>query len=510
MSNQFYPSIRKRFIVSFANNFIRSGISFISAIFLARFLGPEDFGRLSFIIASLMAFKQLLDMGSASAFVTFTSQRNRTNKFINTYWLWILIQFLISFLLVAFFIPDIELSIIWKGEERILIILGLIAVFAQNSIWTSALALAESQRKTIPAQKINTFFVALHFSVLILLWSIGKLAIPFIFIAIAIEWTLAGWLVRKLYVDHKSSEKVSFSDIFSEFKIFCLPLIPYAWLGFIHDFADRWMLQHWGGSEEQAYFAVARQFSIVTLLVATSILNIFWKEISEAHYENNSIKVQVLFIKVHRMLYLFGVLVACFLFPWSKEILTLTVGNAYLSGQITFMLMILYPVYQILGQIGIVMLLATNQTRLSTIIGGVAMIFGLIVSYFMLAPSSSVVPGFGLASSGLAWKMLLVQFVQINVLFWFISRLFSVKFEWKYQILSLFFVLSSSYLVKSLLVNFIEVSLITSIIVFSLLYILISLLVLYFYPSSFGWNRSQVNGSINSLSHTLKNLFTKN
>ena len=510
MPNQTYPSIRKRFLVSFANNFIRSGISFISAIFLARFLGPEDFGRLSFILASLMAFKQLLDMGSASAFVTFTSQRIRSRKFINTYWFWIFIQFFISFLLVAFFIPDIELNIIWKGEERILIVLGLIAVFAQNSIWTSALALAESQRKTIPAQKINTLIVAIHFIILVLLWLIGKLAIPLLFIAIAVEWSIAGWFVRKLYVENKSSEKVSFYDIYTEFKIFCLPLIPYAWLGFIHDFADRWMLQHWGGSEEQAYFAVARQFSIVTLLVATSILNIFWKEISEAHYENDSIKVQTLFSKVHRILYLFGVLVACFLFPWSQEILTLTVGKSYLAGQITFMLMILYPVYQILGQIGGVMLLATNRTRLSTIIGGAAMLCGLIFSYFMLAPSNSFIPGFGLASEGLAWKMLFIQFVQINVLFWFISRLFSVKFEWKFQIISLTFVLFWSYLLKSFLLSFMAFSLVTSIIVFSLLYVLISLLFFYFYPSIFGWNRAQVNGSINSLSYSLKNLFNLN
>ena len=125
MSASYPHSIRKRFLVSFLNNLLRAGVSFLAIILLARWLGPEDYGRLSFILASLLAFKELLGMGSESAFVTFASQRRRSRKFINTYWIWVLIQLVISISIVAFIIPDAELKHLWKDEDRFLIVLGL-------------------------------------------------------------------------------------------------------------------------------------------------------------------------------------------------------------------------------------------------------------------------------------------------------------------------------------------------------------------------------------------------
>ena len=92
-------------------------------------------------------------------------------------------------------------------------------------------------------------------------------------------------------------------SIFNEYKYYCIPLIPLAWLGAAHDFADRWMLQTWSGSKEQAYFGVAAQISGVSLLVTTAILRIFWKEIAEAHQAGNFNKVGALYSKLLRMLF---------------------------------------------------------------------------------------------------------------------------------------------------------------------------------------------------------------
>jgi O-antigen/teichoic acid export membrane protein len=505
MRNSTSHSIRARFIASFFNNIARSGITFVSVILLARWLGAEDYGRLSFILASLAAFKQLLDMGSASAFITLASQKLRSKNFIYTYWVWIAFQLIVSLLIVSFFIPEITFDYIWNGESRLLIILGLIAVFAQNSVWTTALAMAESQRQTIQAQKINTAVVLIHLFVVILLWVFGKLAIPFLFVALIIEWSFAGWLASKLYSANKKTEKgESFIKILSEFKNYCLPLIPYAWLSFLHDFADRWMLQHWGGSEEQAYFAIARQFSIVSLLAVTSILSIFWKEISEAHHQDNQEKIKVLFQKTHRGLYFLGVFIATTLLPWSREILDLTVGGDYIEGSVTFMLMILYPIYQILGQIGAVMLLATHRTRLHTLLGGFTMVLGLITSYFLMAPEGALVSGLGLASKGLAWKMLIVQFIQVNVLYWFIGNLYGLKVEWRYQIVTLSIALALSCTLKILVLGWGSIPIILSLFIYGLLYLLLTIIFLYFFPSVIGLKRQEFNDFSSSVFNMFK------
>ena len=59
-------------------------------------------------------------------------------------------------------------------------------------------------------------------------------------------------------------------------------------MAFIYIFTDRWLLQYYSGSVEQAYYSVAAQFAAIALIFTTSILRIFWKEISEAQEKGNN------------------------------------------------------------------------------------------------------------------------------------------------------------------------------------------------------------------------------
>ena len=70
-------SIKKRFFASVFGNISKSGISFLTAILLAKWLGPEDYGRMVFLLGSFTAFIQLLNMSSSDAFFTFISKRQK-------------------------------------------------------------------------------------------------------------------------------------------------------------------------------------------------------------------------------------------------------------------------------------------------------------------------------------------------------------------------------------------------------------------------------------------------
>ena len=67
---------------------------------------------------------------------------------------------------------------------------------------------------------------------------------------------------------------------------FSSPFIPLMIFGFINDFGEKWMLQTWAGSEEQAYFGIAAQYAYIALLATVSIIKPFWKEIAEANKKN--------------------------------------------------------------------------------------------------------------------------------------------------------------------------------------------------------------------------------
>jgi O-antigen/teichoic acid export membrane protein len=185
---------------------------------------------------------------------------------------------------------------------------------------------------------------------------------------------------------------------------------------------------------EQAYYGVAQQFSAIALLATSSILSIFWKEIAEAHHNRDTHRVERLYGKVSRLLFFVGATMAGGLLPWAGDILHFTVGSAYAGGTATLMLMFLYPVHQSMGQIGSTMLYATGHVRMQVMLGMAFMITSLITAYFMMAPSNAPIPGLGMASQGLAWKMVALQFLHVNVVAWSISRLFRWKFDWQYQL----------------------------------------------------------------------------
>ena len=83
------------------------------------------------------------------------------------------------------------------------------------------------------------------------------------------------------------------------------------------------------------------------------------------------------------------------------------------------------------------MLYATEKTRIQVVLGLVFMAISIVVIYFMLAPSTMTIPGLELASQGLAIKMVVMQLIQVNIMAWFIAKIFGWKLDWTYQVVGL-------------------------------------------------------------------------
>ncbi len=491
-------TVKARIAASLIANILRSGVSLLTGVLLARWLGPTDFGRMSFLLVSFAAFRQLLDMGTVTAYFTFLSQRSRSRKFVRFFWNWTGIQLLLSVLVIGCIIPENWVAEIWKGESRGLVLLALIATFMQGSVWLIASQMAEANRQTFLVQRLNTVVVFLHLIAIVCLWLFGKLGLPVIFIATAAEWAIAGWYAAKMYWHNKENNSEGDqhpdtpSSFFREFWIYCLPFIPYVWISFTHDFADRWMLQNWGGAREQAYYSVAYQFAAISLLATTSILRIFWKEIAEAYHIKDLHRVKSLYHKTSRGLYFIGAMVAGFVLPWTPEIIQLTLGAAYLGGATTMMLMFLYPIHQSNGQICNTMFYATGKSRIQVVQGIIFMISSIAVSYFMLAPADALFGGLGLKSLGLAYKMVFMQVIFVNVQGWILARMFKWKFDWTYQIASLLLALAAGWVAKFAIVSVIHLPVIIAMGIAGLFYVVISATMLYWQPWIIGFTRSDL------------------
>lgn len=401
---------------------------------IARGLGPEQYGVMIFLLSTFTAVRQLFDMGSSTAFFTFLSRSQRSRRFVGLYFLWLGFQFFLTLVAVGLLFPASWIELIWNGEQRNLVILAFLAAYMQSVLWATVLQMGESQRLTRWVQVVAITVALAHLLLIAMAWWGAWLSVASIFCITIIEWIIAAIVVaRQLHFSAAEGISDAPKSVFREFLRYCLPLIPYAWVSFIYEFADRWLLQNYAGSIQQAYYSIAFQFGAVTAIVTSSILNIFWKEIAEAHHQKNSERVAMLYQKVSRGLFFIAAAGAGFLAPWADDILRITLGPAYIGGAATLMIMFFYPAHQSIGQIGGVMAYATELVSTYVKIGMVSMILSVVVTYIVLADGTASLPGLGLGSLGLAGKMVVMQILSVNVLAFYLSRSLGIKFDWLFQ-----------------------------------------------------------------------------
>ena len=460
---------------------------------------------MSFLLGTFLAIRQLLDMGTAQAFFTFMSQRLRSKFFVLSYFAWLVLQFFIVIVFIGVFFPEKWVQTIWHGEHRLLIVMAFAAAFLQNSVWPSVQQALEAQRLTYKAQGIGIAIVIVHIVAVTLLWFFGTIGLYPIFIAIFIEHLLAIFISYR-FLEFPSSEEneggvQTGMSIYRMFIKYCTPIIVYSWIGFIYSFADTWLLQNYGGSVKQAYYAVSSQFASVALLATTSISNIFYKEIAEAYHKQDMEQVKRIYIKVSRSLFLIGAIISSFLIPWTKDLLQNILGDSYVGGYVTLGIMLLYPIHQSMGQIGGAVFFATEHVSLQAKIGIFFMLVSIAISYLVLAPSTALIPGLNLASEGLAMKMLFMQFFQVNIMAYIISRLFKTPFDWVYQPVSILGCLALGWLAHFLVIYIAGNSLafIFSLTLAGLIYSILIAVFIYVFPWLSGLNRKELFMELNKL-----------
>ena len=260
----------------------------------------------------------------------------------------------------------------------------------------------------------------------------------------------AYWTLRDTRFEPVEKE-MSLKGMVGKYWIYCRPLILLSMAGFLYGFADKWMLQRFGGASQQGYFQVASQFASVSLLATTSILSIFWKEIADASAKRDHSRIADLYRKATRALVMLGAIFSGFLLPWSEEIVAIVLGQAYAQSWPVLAIMLIYPIHQAMGQIGGTMFLASGQTQRFMVISLFIMFGSIPFSYFALAPSSGIlIPGLGLGAIGLASKMVLVNVVSVNLQAWVIARYGGWRFDWQFQMVGIPLMFAFGFLAKIL------------------------------------------------------------
>ena len=470
------------------------GLSFYSGILIAKYLGPEGYGNYNFLIGVFVSLINLLDMGSSSAFYTFISKSKKSIKFYILYSLWLLIQLSIMIFLVKLLPHQIKQSI-WMGQTDQLVLLSLFSTFFMRKVWQFSSQISESFRDTIYLQYRNMFLSISHLGFVYFLCYFQLATIEnllflniylYVFISIIFGFRLYRMIAKGGVVDTPKK-------IFKQFKLYCYPLIPYQIIGFLYSFFDLWFLQFVGGATEQGYYAIGHRFSAMALVATTSILQVFWKEISEAYDQNNFAKAANLYRNIQKKFFFVVAIFSVFFILNINEIISLFLGELYIDAAIPLALMFLHTIFQSSGQISSTVLYSIGKTKTVSVSGIIFMLVSMITTYLFLAPDEFLIPGFDLGSKGLALKMVICNILVVNFYEYFSSKYLKISFSWRYQfiLVPIFFLgISVNMFVEILLdyftfsVNDILVFFISGFIYFPIIYILARS-----FPSLFGFKK---------------------
>jgi len=237
----------------------------------------------------------------------------------------------------------------------------------------------------------------------------------------------------------------------SEFYQFSMPLFVGGVFSFVIGFADRWLLQLYGGSVEQGLFGLSYRIGALCFLFTGAIVPLFQREMAKAFKNNSTREAKEIFSKYVPMFYSLAVAIAAIFFFQAENVGMMLGGVEFRNASVSIAIMSLYPIHQTYGQLNSAVYFASGRTRLYRNIGILKSTFGLLVTYLVLAPTDRY--GLNLGSAGLAFKMVIVQIIGQNINLFYNVRLLNIKYRHmlKNQILSVLVIGSLAGLVSYVL-----------------------------------------------------------
>lgn len=396
----------------------KSLLTLITSVFIARTLGTENFGVYAFFIAALVPIRGVVDAGSSSAYFTFISEKPRSTIFHIGYTLWLCAQLLwvaVAVLLIQSFeiLPTGE-----AGISGLTILLFVIFVHGQHGFWLAITHFFESKNLTSSSQYVG---ISIVLAQVLMLWCLDSLMVLnitnilgiqvvsyFLFILLSLAWATAKRPYSMVLGDLSSAQTGRYIN---KYISYCKPLLPYLILSALAVIYDRWLLQTYGGAEQQSYYAVALQLSAIILLISVSAQKVLWSFVARSQQINKETSLREFYL-VFDLILLLCILLVGTVFWSASDLINTVYGVDYAEAGMVFMVLAIYAVFQGAGQLQAAFLYGSHGQKSLAIIGGWALILGAMLSTIIFFPqfnvNGSLVSGENLAFA-LAIKFLIMQ-----------------------------------------------------------------------------------------------------
>ena len=428
-------SLKNRYISKLSANFVGLGINLVTQAIIPRGLGPRAYGDFHFLSNFFNQVVGFLDMGTSTGFYAKLSQQQQDFGLVSFY---LPFTGLVSLLLIIF-VGCIHVTGIYTTllPDQVPFYIYLAAILGILTWLVNVLnKMTDAYGVTVSAEIARIIQRGLGLILILALFLINQLNLPhfffyhyFILIFLALSFI---WVIGRKGHSLRRSWKLSIVQIRTfakEFYNYSHPLFVYALVGMIVGILDRWMLQKFSGSVEQGFYGLSYQIGAICFLFTSAMTPLIMREFSIAYGANDLREMARLFRRYIPMLYAIAAYFACFIAMEANKVAFIIGGEKFHQASLAVMIMAFCPIHQTYGQLSGSVFFATGQTRLYRNIGVTFMILGLPVTYFLIAPENMM--GLNAGATGLAIKVVALQFIGVNVQLYFNARLLGLQF-WRY------------------------------------------------------------------------------
>jgi O-antigen/teichoic acid export membrane protein len=429
-------SLKKRYLAKLFANLVGLAISLVTQAIIPRGLGPTAYGNFSFLSNFFTRIVGFLDMGTSIGFYTKLSQRQQDFGLVSFY---LSFTGLASLLLIVF-VGSIHVTGAYTTllPDQTLFYLYLAAVWGILTWFVQVLnKIADAYGVTVSTEIARIIQKGFGLVLILALFLMNQLNLThfffyhyfiLIFLVLAFNWVMerSGHSLRRGW-------RLTFDQIRAyakEFYNYSHPLFVYALVGLIVGILDRWMLQRFAGSVEQGFYGLSYQIGAVCFLFTSAMTPLITREFAIAFGEKDLREMARLFRCYIPTLYAIAAYFACFIAVEASKVTFIMGGEKFQHAALAVMIMAFYPIHQTYGQLSGSVFYATGQTALYRNIGITFMLVGLPITYLLIAPGYML--GLNAGATGLAIKMVALQFIGVNVQLWFNARLLKLRF-WRYM-----------------------------------------------------------------------------
>lgn len=314
------------------------------------------------------------------------------------------------------------------------------------------------------------------------------------FIALGVSFL---WIIKKHVASLRVCWKISRDQILAyakEFYQYSHPLFIYALVGLFVGILDRWLLQIFSGSVQQGFYGLSYQIGAICFLFTSAMTPLIMREFSIAYAKRDLTQMAHLFRRYIPLLYGIAAFFSCFIAMQAENVAYIFGGAKFNDAALAIAIMAFYPIHQTYGQLSASVFLAAGQTGLYRNIGVSFIIIGLPVTYFLIAPVAMM--GINAGSTGLAIKMVAIQFVAVNVQLYFNSKFLQLSFSkyFAHQVLCIGCLLLVAFVTFNM-VNYFHLSSnkLINFFISGIAYSVVIAVLTYFVPAIFGLTHKDIN-----------------